>query len=392
MTFTRKKKASRGKEKRRSPASGKLPNRPKKHHGWSEESMIGAMNAVKEGLMGVNRAALEFAVPRTTLKDRISGRVIHGTNTGRKPYLSLEEEKELVEFLLKCSKMGYGKTRGEVMKIVEATMQQKGMKNCRISPGWWSAFYKRWPQISLRKGDSFPIAREKMTTHGVLESYFNMLEETLEEYNLKDKPAQIYNCDELGMPLEHKLPKTISLKGSKKVRQITSGNKTQITVLGCVSATGQALPPMVVFSGKWFNHELSKGEVPGTLYGMSDSGWMDSELFSDWFSNHFLKHAVPSRPLMLILDGHSSHYTLKLVKTAAENDVILFCLPPHTTADSQPLDTSCFGPLKTYWVETCRQFIFSNPGRAISKFQFSKLFSEAWSKGMSINNIISGFR
>ena len=127
-----------------------------------------------------------------------------------------------------------------------------------------------------------------------LKSYFNMLEETLEEYNLKDKPAQIYNCDESGMPLEHKLPKTISLKGSKKVRQITSGNKTQITVLGCVSATGQALPPMVVFSGKWFNHELSKGEVPGTLYGLSDSGWMDSELFSNWFSNHFFKHAVPS--------------------------------------------------------------------------------------------------
>ena len=42
-----------------------------------------------------------------------------------------------------------------------------------------------------------------MTTHGVFESYFNMLEETLEEYNLKDKPAQIYNCDESGMPLEH---------------------------------------------------------------------------------------------------------------------------------------------------------------------------------------------
>ena len=83
------------------------------------------------------------------------------------------------------------------------------------------------------------------------------------------------------MPLEHKLPKTISLKGTKKVRQITSGNKTQITILGCASATGQAIPPMVIFSGKSFNHELCKGEVPGTLYGMSDSGWMDQELFSN---------------------------------------------------------------------------------------------------------------
>lgn len=148
---------------------------------------------------------------------------------------------------------------------------------------------------------------------------------------------------------------------------------------------------MVVFSGKKFNHILSEGEIPGTLYSMSDSGWMDQDLFFDWFANHFLQHAVSSRPLLLMLDGHSSHYTLELVKLAAENDVIIFCLPPHTTADSQPLDTSCFGPLKVYWSEACRQFMFANPGCVVSKFQFSKLFSKAWSKGMTIDNITSGF-
>ena len=64
-----------------------------------------------------------------------------------------------------------------------------------------------------------------------------------------DKPAQLYSCDESGMPLEHKMSKVIAVKGSKEVRQISFGNKTQITVLGCVSATGQTIPPMVVLSG-----------------------------------------------------------------------------------------------------------------------------------------------
>ena len=36
--------------------------------------------------------------------------------------------------------------------------------------------------------------------------------------------------------------------------------------------------------------------------------------------------------------------------------------------------------------------MFANPGRVVSKFQFSKLFSQAWSKGMSIDNITSAFR
>ena len=101
---------------------------------------------------------------------------------------------------------------------------------------------------------------------------------------------------------------------------------------------------------------------------------------------------MSERPLLLLLDGHSSHYTLELVKAAAEKDVIIFCLPPHTTADSQPFDTSCFGPLKTYWFETCCQYLFDNPGRIITKFQFSSLFAQAWSKGMTINNIVYGFR
>lgn len=120
---------------------------------------------------------------------------------------------------------------------------------------------------------------------------------------------------------------------------------------------------MVIFAGKTFNHTLSKGQIPGTLYGVSDSGWMDHELFALWFSSHFLQHAILSRPLLLLLDRHSSHYTLDLIQNAADHDVIIFCLPPHTTADTQPLDTSVFGPLKTYWSQACRQFMFENPGR-----------------------------
>lgn len=107
--------------------------------------------------------------------------------------------------------MGYGKTRSEVLKIVEATMKKNGrVVNGRISQGWWCRFRERWPQLSLRKGDSFSIARERMTSHEVFNGYFDLLEETLDKY------GHIYNCDESGMPLEHKLPTVISMKGTKK--------------------------------------------------------------------------------------------------------------------------------------------------------------------------------
>ena len=98
---------------------------------------MGAMREVANGTMGVNRAAAEYSVPRTTLKDRIAGWVIHGTNIGTKPYPNPEEEKELVDFLVTCSNAGYGKTRGDVLRIVGTIVQKKGLKvEGRISDGW----------------------------------------------------------------------------------------------------------------------------------------------------------------------------------------------------------------------------------------------------------------
>ena len=55
--------------------------------------MLAAMTAVKHGCQ-LKRAAVEHGVPVSTLRDRISGRVIHGTKPGPKPYLDTAEEKE----------------------------------------------------------------------------------------------------------------------------------------------------------------------------------------------------------------------------------------------------------------------------------------------------------
>ena len=61
--------------------------------------MLGALQAVQEGTVSINRAATEYGIPKTTLKDRVVG-----SNPGHKPYLSAEEEQELAECLItQCS-------------------------------------------------------------------------------------------------------------------------------------------------------------------------------------------------------------------------------------------------------------------------------------------------
>ena len=197
----------------------------------------------------------------------------------------------------------------------------------------------------------------------------------------------------LGLPLiRHPLIKVVDRKGSSSLCHVTSGDKSKATVLAFVGATGIAYPPMVIFGVKTYNCLLSKGEIPGTSYALSDKSWINSEVFHHWFEEHFLKYLPKTRPVLLLLDGHSSHYSPVTIKIAAENQVILFALPPHTTHVSQPLDCCCFAPLKAAWRHECHNFYTKNPGRCVTKYEFSHLFHKAWDSAMTRSNIVSGFQ
>ena len=75
----------------------------------------------------------------------------------------------------------------------------------------------------------------------------------------------VYNIDETGIALDGHIPRVIAKRGQKKVRYRTSG---QITVIACVNASGQRIPPFVIFDAKRFNMEWRKEEVGGTSYGL----------------------------------------------------------------------------------------------------------------------------
>ena len=109
--------------RKRDPARSGL-SQPKRRKLWSDESMVLAIEAVKDRKMGVNCAAREYGVPRTSLKDRLSGRVEHGRKPGPLPYLTSQEEDELASFLKKAAKLGCGKYIAHWAEDTEAKRQQ----------------------------------------------------------------------------------------------------------------------------------------------------------------------------------------------------------------------------------------------------------------------------
>ena len=303
---------------------------------WNEERLV-------KDKVSIRRAAEEYNVPKSTLHDRVTGRVLFGAHSGPAKYLSSTEE-ELEAFLVGCASVGYPQSRKEIIALVQGVMLKKG-QHVTVTNGWWESFRKRHPNLTLRNPEPLSHPRAVCCSPDVVNKYFDLLEQTLEDNGLREKPCQVFNCDESGFPLNPSCPKVVVPKGEKHPYAISSGDKTQITVFSCCSAGGYVIPPLIVFDRKYLKPEMTIGEVPGSMYGLSENGWMDGELFEQWFQHHFLAHVPPARPILLLLDGHSSHYTPSLINRAVQEGIVIFCLPPHSTHITQPLDRGVFASL-----------------------------------------------
>ena len=179
--------------------------------------MTATLEEVRKGIHSINKIAALYGVPKSTLHDRISGRVTHGTKSGPAPYLNATEEKELADHLITVAKIGYGKTRKEVKMIAENVAIDKGvLRATRISDGWWKSFLHRQQDLSLRRADSTAHIRMDSINKESIKQYYDLLEQTMKSHNIQKSPNQIYNMDETGMPLTPRTPNIVTQNGQKK--------------------------------------------------------------------------------------------------------------------------------------------------------------------------------
>ena len=159
-------------QEKRSSSAPQVMESPSKWLKWTNQSMVAAMKAVVEGNSSINKAATEYNYS-------ITGKVLGNRTKPRpKPYLDKIEEKELAEFLQTTAEMGYGKTRKQVMNIVESTAREKGLlRKRRISDSWFWHFIERQPQLSLHKGDSTAfLSMDSMKRQQELDNYYHFKE------------------------------------------------------------------------------------------------------------------------------------------------------------------------------------------------------------------------
>ena len=357
--------------------------------------MEAAMKGI-EGGMGVREASRLYNIPYETLRRRANHTVGLDCKPGPPTVLTKCEEDQLASYLIKMADMGFGLSRDDVMLTAYRIAEKSGRKHPFVKGcagrSWFDGFRARHPNLTLRSAQSLSHSRAACANMEIMHDYFAKLGAICARLNILSKPMQIYNMDETGISVVHKPGRVIAELGRRNVWAVTSGERGKThTVLACASASGYSLPPFMIYPRKKMAAKLQEGAFPGTIFQCSESGWVTGELFVKWFE-FFIKNIPPSRPALLILDGHASHVSIDVVELARANDIHMLCLPAHTTHLLQPLDVGVFKSLKTHYYKACKAYISDNAGRVITSEVIASLLAVAWSKSFTPVNIMSGFR
>ncbi|XP_055523893.1 uncharacterized protein LOC129717770 [Wyeomyia smithii] len=259
---------------------------------------------------------------------------------------------------------------------------------------WLKCFLKRHPNLSLRSAENTSLARATGFNRHSVRKYFDLLEGIFADHQYP--PQRIWNMDETGFSTVYtKLPKVLAKKGQHQMGAISSSERgVNTTVVLAMSASGAYLPPMFIFARHRMNDALKVGAPEGSVFTCNPSGWSTLTTCSSWF-DHFLSHTRPSvdSPVLLILDGHSTHTrNLQMLEKAKKNFVRIISIPPHTSHKVQPLDVALMGPLKSHYATANGNFLKKNPGKTITAYNVCELVNHAFVKSANMSSAQNGFR
>lgn len=130
-----------------------------------------------------------------------------------------------------------------------------------------------------------------------------------------NEPKRNFNMDEIGFMRCPEKGGVYAPIGAKNVVYLQK-SKEQITVTFCFSACGEVLNPCILFKGKRMSKTLGESVPPDVNVLLNESGWQTQDTFSKWleFFDAELEVKKVQKPVILWLDGHTSHNGLEVRK------------------------------------------------------------------------------
>jgi hypothetical protein len=349
----------------------------------------------------IQEYANKFGVNRSTLSRRWRGQTTSvDVKNSNQQKLSLHQESKLIEYIGDLTKRGLAPTRTMIQTFASEVAEQK------VSDAWVTRFLNRNHDHLISKWTTgIDRLRHKADSWYKYMKYFELLHAKMKEYHIL--PDNTYNMDEKGFMIGATgRSKRVFTKGQwerKEVRDtLQDGSREWITVLAAICATGEWLPPSLVYSSasctlqsSWVaDIEVGKHDV---FVASSPSGWTNQDVGLGWLEQVFERctkqKARRGRDWrLLIVDGHGSHLTQAFIEYCIDHRILLAVFPPHSTHTLQPLDVVMFKPLSTSYHLSLISHLQKSQGLVpLKKGDFFPLFWDAWVSSFKKDLILKAF-
>lgn len=313
-------------------------------------------------------------------------------------YLTPPEEKALVQYLLRMAALG-APVRVKYLPSLAFSIARRrpatnALKRATKPPckNWPQAFTKRHPDLKRRSNRPICWNRHDNNIYPKLIEWFEVIKDELLEAAIPRE--NWYNMDETGVMLSMLgAIKVLVGKDDRRDYRGAGEKRTMVTAIECISASGEALSPMIIWPASTHRSNCTTYPTPGWVYAFSETGYNDSYLTLEWMKRVFdpqTKARANGKPRVLICDGFGTHETLEVLEFCLENNIILCRLPSHTSHKTQPCDVAVFGPLKTAYSDQVERLYHSGV-TVVLKEHFTSLYSPARETAMSKKNILAGW-
>ena len=349
---------------------------------YTEQDLLTALNDVKNG-KSVKRAYKDWGVPRSILRDHNQGRESHTIAAESQQRLSDIQEEHLTTWILAQEALGVPLTHGQIRQFVCRLLIIKG-DHKNLGKRWMDGFLRRNPILRTKRARTIDSVRVNGATTSVIKGWFPRLATpTIAAI----KPENRYNMDESGIMEGYGANGLVV--GSSERRSIQKkqpGSRAWTSFVECISATGRALTPLVIFKGKsvqqqWFPQDLSP--YKGWEFTATNNTWTSDSTVVEWLQKVFLPQTATLEPRLLILDGHGSHETTDFMYLCFQNNVYLLFLPPHSSHVLQPLDLSVFSSLKSHYRAAVSSLALLTDSSPIRKQNFLACYYKARKEALS---------
>jgi hypothetical protein len=330
-------------------------------------------------------------VPLHTLYYRARGRPSREEKAQRQQYLTADEEKALVTFLLQMSSLGQPVRIKYIPSLAFSVARRRSTPNKPIKPpgkNWARAFEKRQPEVRARRIRSIDWNRHEKFIHNKITEWFEVIDRVLQGPSIL--PENVYNMDETGVMLSM-LGSVKVLVGKDDVRGYRGAGvkRTMVTAVECISADGRSLLPLIIWPSSTHRSNWTTLPTPGWHYGHSENGYNDSKICLEWLTRVFdaqTRGLANGKPRLLICDGFGTHETLEILEFCFEHNIILCRLPSHTSHKLQPCDVGVVAPLKTAYRDEVERLNRGGVDK-VGKEHFTYLYQPARDRALTKRNI-----